>query len=76
MCGWLLDYRITPTSQDLTKTATSTINIRKYIPLFECTLAKDMFNAKKRTVTGNKKKKAFGVGKIMPPLARTLYKAP
>ena len=61
--------------KDLTKTATSTINIRKYIPLCECTLAKDMFNAKKNR-NRKQEKKAFGVGKIMPPLARILYKAP
>ena len=68
VCGWLLDYRITPTSQDLTKTATSTINIRKYTPLCEYTLTK--------TERGNKKRKAFGVCKIISPLALILYKAP
>ena len=61
--------------KDLTKTATSTINIRKYTPLCEYTMTKVCYIPKK-IETGNKKKKAFGVCKIISPLALILYKAP
>ena len=46
--------------KDLTKTATSTINIRKYIPLCENTLTKACF-MQKREKNGYKKQEKKGI---------------